>query len=174
MVSSVESPTSLLVLGIDPGSVVTGYGVVRVTGATFDLLTCGALRLRGDGVTARLVDLYDRLRDLIAEWSPSEVAVEEPFSRVNARSAFVLGKAQATAILVAAHAGLPVFDYSPASVKQAVTSYGRSGKEQVQEMIRLQFGLAVAPQPADAADAVAVALCHIAHRRIAALERRAR
>ena len=174
MVSRPESPTSLVVLGIDPGSFVTGYGLVRVSGSAVSLLGSGAIRPRGDGISARLVELYDRLRDLVAEWRPDEVAVEEPFSRVNARSAFVLGKAQATAILVAAHAGLPVFEYTPAAVKQAVTSYGRSGKEQVQEMIRLQFGLAAAPQPADAADALAVALCHIAHRRTAALMRSAR
>ena len=162
---------SLVVAGIDPGSLVTGYGVLRATGVDVELLTCGAIRLRGESLAARLVELYDRVRELLAEWRPDEVAIEEPFSRVNARSAFVLGKAQATAILAATHAGLPVSEYTPAAVKQAVTSYGRSGKEQVQEMVRLQFGLAVAPQPPDAADALAVALCHVAHRRTAALVR---
>ena len=95
--------------------------------------------------------------------------MEEPFSRVNARSAFVLGKAQAAAMLAAAHAGMPLFEYTPAQVKQAVSGYGRGSKDQIQEMVRLQFGLARAPQPADASDALAVALCHLAYRRTAAL-----
>jgi crossover junction endodeoxyribonuclease RuvC len=159
----------LTLLGIDPGSTVTGYGVVRADGSKVELLACGAVRPKGGAVPERLAALYDGVRDLVAQWHPGEVAIEEPFSRVNARSAFVLGKAQAAALLAAAHAGVPVFEYSPAEVKQAVSGYGRSGKEQIQEMIRLQFGLAVAPQPADAADALAVALCHLAHRRTAAL-----
>ena len=159
----------MIVFGIDPGSLVTGYGVVRSEGADLALLASGGIRLRGDEVADRLVELYDRLRELLREWAPAEVAIEEPFTRVNARSAFVLGKAQAAAVLAAAHADVPVFTYTPATVKQAVTSYGRSGKEQVQEMVRLQFGLAAAPQPADAADALAVALCHLAHRRMQGL-----
>ena len=166
-----ERRAPLVIAGIDPGSLVTGYGVLRASGADVELLACGAVRLRGGSVAGRLVELYDRLRELVAEWRPDEVAVEEPFTRVNAHSAFVLGKAQAAAVLAAAHAGLPVFEYSPAAVKQAVTSYGRSGKAQVQEMVRLQFGLAVAPQPPDAADALAVALCHVAHRRTMAMVR---
>lgn len=161
--------TPLTVLGVDPGSLVTGYGVVRVVGADVRLITCGAIRLPDGPVAGRLLELYERLRDLIKDWAPDEVAVEEPFTRVNARSAFVLGKAQATALLAAAHAGLPIHEYTPAAVKQSVAGWGRSGKEQVAEMVRLQFGLAVAPQPADAADALAVALCHIAQRRMRAM-----
>jgi crossover junction endodeoxyribonuclease RuvC len=163
--------TGIIVLGIDPGSVVTGYGIVYASGAEVAMLGCGAVRPKGDSVSQRLLSLYERLRELVAEWSPDEVAIEEPFTRVNAHSAFVLGKAQAAAILAVAHAGLPVFEYTPAAVKQAVASYGRAGKSQVQEMVRLQFGLATAPQPPDAADALAVALCHLAHRRTAAMMR---
>jgi crossover junction endodeoxyribonuclease RuvC len=159
----------LVVLGIDPGSLVTGYGVVRAVGLEVAVIACGAVRPRPGRVAERLVELYERVRGLIAEFAPDEVAVEEPFTRVNARSAFVLGKAQAAAVLAAAHAGLPVFEYTPAAVKQAVTSYGRSDKAQVQEMVRLQLGLAAAPQPPDAADALAVALCHVAGRRTRAL-----
>jgi crossover junction endodeoxyribonuclease RuvC len=121
----------------------------------------------------RLADLYDRLRALLQEWRPDELAIEEPFTRVNARSAFILGRAQAAAILAAAHAGVPVFEYPPAAVKRAVTSYGRSDKAQVQEMVRLLFGLPAAPQPPDAADALAVALCHLNHRRAQQLAARA-
>lgn len=159
----------LIILGIDPGSSVTGYGVIRARGMDAELVRCGVVRLRGEGVAGRLVELYDRLCGVIGEWSPDEVALEEPFTRVNPRSAFVLGKAQAVAVLAAAHAGLPVFEYTPAAVKQAVAAYGRASKEQVQEMVRLQLGLAAPPQPADAADALAVALCHLAHRRMSAV-----
>lgn len=156
---------SLVVLGVDPGSTVTGYGVVRADATGMAVLACGALRPRGHSLVERLADLYDRLRALLQEWHPDELAIEEPFTRVNVRSAFILGKAQAVAILAAAHAGVPVFEYPPAAVKQAVTSYGRSDKAQVQEMVRLLFGLPAPPQPPDAADALAVALCHLNHRR---------
>lgn len=159
----------LVVLGVDPGSVVTGYGVVRAGAAQMELLAYGVLRPRGGSLVARLVDLYRRMDAVIREWRPDELAIEEPFTRVNARSAFILGKAQAAAILAAAHAGVPVFEYTPAAVKQAVTSYGRSGKAQVQEMVRLLFGLPAPPQPADAADALAVALCHLNYRRTQSL-----
>lgn len=161
--------TPLVILGIDPGSVVTGYGVIRMRDVEPVLVTYGAIRPKGSDVIGRVADLYDRVREVIAEFAPGEVAIEEPFSRVNARSAFVLGKAQAAAILAAAHLGIPVFTYSPAEVKQAVTGYGRGSKEQVQEMIRLLLRMPATPQPADAADALAVALCHQAHRRTAAL-----
>ncbi len=163
----------LVVLGVDPGSIVTGYGVVRAGAARMELLACGVLRPRGGSLVARLVDLYQRMAAVIHEWRPDELAIEEPFTRVNARSAFILGKAQAAAILAAAHAGVPVFEYPPAAVKQAVTSYGRSDKAQVQEMVRLLFGLPEPPQPADAADALAVALCHLNFRRTQGLLARA-
>lgn len=161
-----------IILGIDPGSQVAGYGIVRWDGSRAALLTCGALRPKGADIGARLVALYDGLAALIREWGPHEAAIEEPFTRVNARSAFVLGKAQAALILAAAHARLPVFEYTPAAVKQSVSGYGRGGKEQVGEMVRMQLGLPSVPQPADAADALAVALCHTAHRRIAAMAAR--
>ena len=163
-------PAATLVLGIDPGSNITGYGLVRSSGSAVELVECGVLRPRGQ-IADRLVALYDGLRELIERVHPDEVAIEEPFTRVNAHSAFVLGKAQAVAVLAAAHAARPVHEYTPAEVKQAVTGYGRGDKAQVGEMIRLQFGLAAPPKPADAADALAVALCHLAHRRLAALQR---
>lgn len=149
-----------------------GYGIVRWDGSRPALVTCGALRPRATDIGARLVALYDGLAALIREWQPHEAAIEEPFTRINARSAFVLGKAQAALILAAAHAGLPIIEYSPATVKQSVSGYGRGGKDQIGEMVRMQLGLATVPQPADAADALAVALCHTAHRRIAAMTAR--
>lgn len=101
---------------------------------------------------------------LLEDWRVDEFAVERQFVALNASSAFAVGEARAASIVAAALAGIPVFEYTPAEVKQAVTSYGRSGKAQVQEMVRLQFGFERTPEPADAADALAIAICHAALR----------
>jgi crossover junction endodeoxyribonuclease RuvC len=156
------------ILGVDPGLRTTGFAVLRVDGGDARLVTLGVLRPKGT-TPERLAALYDGLRLIIEEHGPAEVAVEQPFVALNTRSAFAIGEARAAAILAAAHAGLPVHEYSPATVKQSVTGYGRGSKEQVGEMVRLQFGLAAVPSPADASDAAAIALCHVAHRRMAGL-----
>ncbi len=155
-------------MGVDPGLRITGYGILRIEGATLTLVTAGVLRPKGE-TPARLADIYAGLWQLIGVHSIDEMAIEQPFVALNTRSAFAIGEARAAAILAAAHAGIAVHEYTPAAVKQAVTGYGRGSKEQVAEMVRLQFGLRVAPTPADASDAVAIALCHTAHRRTAAL-----
>jgi len=114
----------------------------------------------------RLRSLYSELSKIIARHKPSEVAIEDPFVGHNVRSAFAIGKAQAIAILAAANKGLPIYYYSPAKIKKQITSYGQSDKRQVQEMVRVQLRLAELPQPSDAADALAVAMCHIQQRRL--------
>jgi crossover junction endodeoxyribonuclease RuvC len=114
----------------------------------------------------RLRSLYGELGKIIARHRPGEVAIEDPFIGHNVRSAFAIGKAQAIAILAAANKGLPIYYYSPAKIKKQITSYGQSDKQQVQEMVRVQLGLSELPQPSDAADALAVAMCHIQHRRL--------
>jgi crossover junction endodeoxyribonuclease RuvC len=111
-----------------------------------------------------LLEIHNAIRGLLSEWQVDEVAIETPFIALNVSSAFVIGEVRAAAILAAASAGIPVFEYSPTEVKQAVTSYGRSGKEQIQEMVRLQFALPSIPKPADAADALAIAICHASRR----------
>jgi crossover junction endodeoxyribonuclease RuvC len=113
----------------------------------------------------RLCRLAVGLREVIGRWQPAEAAVEEAFVAANKRVAIAMGEARGVALLAAAEAGLPVFEYSASEVKQAVAGYGRGSKEQVQEMLRLQLGLEAAPQPADAADALATALCHLMRRR---------
>lgn len=154
----------LVVLGIDPGLRVTGYGLLsQCGGAEPSLLDYGALDTDATlPLPERLSALYDALRALILRCRPSQVAVEEPFVAANVRSAMAIGEARALALLAAAQAGVPVCRYSPAEVKQSVTGYGRGSKGQVQEMVRLQLGMAEAPEPQDAADALAVALCHLA------------
>lgn len=157
-----------VVLGVDPGLRITGYGLLRIDGANVSLIDAGVLRPKGE-TPARLAQIYAGLAELLARHAVTEMAVEQQFVALNTRSAFSIGEARAAAILAAAHGGVAVSEYTPAAVKQAVTGYGRGSKEQVGEMVRLQFGLAAVPTPADASDALAIALCHVAHRRMAAL-----
>jgi len=154
------------VLGVDPGTINLGYGLVDVNGK-MQMVDCGVLSLPARmPVEERLCFLYVELGKIISKHLPDEVAIEEPFIGRNVRSAFSIGRAQAIAILAAANQGLPIYYYSPAQVKQQVTSYGQSDKQQVWEMVKIQLGLPQMPQPEDAADALAVAICHIQQSRL--------
>jgi crossover junction endodeoxyribonuclease RuvC len=161
------------VLGVDPGLRVTGWGLVGADGGDLRAIQSGVIAPRVDQPTEqRLHEIYRELCAVIARWRPAELAVEDPFVAQNARSAFAIGEARAVALLAAAQAGLSVRPYAPAEVKLVVAGYGRSGKAQVQELVRIQLGLAETPEPVDAADALAVALCHHLRRRAEArLER---
>ena len=151
-----------LVLGIDPGLRVTGYGLVSQSGNAIEAVDFGCFTVDPRlPLPERLATLFGCLQEVIARHAPSEVAIEQPFVAANAHSALAIGEARALAVLAAGLAGLPVRQYSPAQVKRAVTGYGRGPKEQVQEMVRLQLGLRDLPQPFDASDALAVALCHL-------------
>ena len=155
------------VLGIDPGTLNLGYGVVDEDAGEMVMVDCGVLSQPSRvPVEKRLSSLYKMLVEVVARHQPDEVAIEEPFVAGNARSALAIGRAQAIAILAAANENLPIFRYLPTQVKQQVTNYGGSDKEQVQEMVRLQLGLAQPPQSSDAADALAVAICHLHQRHI--------
>jgi crossover junction endodeoxyribonuclease RuvC len=156
--------TGRVLLGIDPGLRVTGYGIIRVTGPSLCYLGHGAIRTANGGHAGRLLQIHETIRSLLELWLVDEVAIEKQFVALNASSAFAVGEARAAAMLAGALAGVPVVEYTPAEVKQAVTSYGRSGKAQIQEMVRLHFGWTEPPQPADAADALAIAICHAARR----------
>ncbi len=150
------------VLGIDPGTIVMGYGVIDSKDDEITLVDYGALTcpLRSP-IGERLSYLYNKLIEIISRYQPEVVAVEQPFVAKNVKSALAIGKAQAVAILAAANKGIPSHEYTPAQVKQMVTNYGASSKGQIQEMVRLQLGLAQIPEPSDAADALAVAICHL-------------
>ncbi len=150
------------VLGIDPGTVVVGYGVIDSEGDEMTLVCFDALRRpQRAPMGERLSYFYNKLSEIISRYQPDAVAVESPFMAKNARSALAIGKAQAVAILAAANRKIPVYEYTPTQIKQRAASYGASSKEQVQEMVKLQLGLAEVPQPNDAADALAVAICHL-------------
>jgi crossover junction endodeoxyribonuclease RuvC len=150
------------ILGVDPGTVTMGYGVVEAAENEVALVDCGAFNSPARSpIGERLSYLYGKLLEVISRYQPDAVAVEQPFVAKNVKSALAVGKAQAVAILAAAGKGISVYEYTPAQVKKRVANYGASSKEQVQEMVRLQLGLPEVPQPNDAADALAVAICHL-------------
>lgn len=147
------------ILGIDPGSNATGYGVVSVEGGALRRLGGGTIRTRGDTLAERLGHLQRELESAIGALAPEVAALESVFSAKNARSALVLGHARGVALAACALAGLPTGEYTPSQVKVAVTGYGRAEKIQVMRMVQRLLGL-VAPPPSDEADALAVAVCH--------------
>ena len=152
----------MIILGIDPGTMVTGYGLIEGSDDEVTLVDYGALTPPARSpIGERLSYLYHHLLEIIVRYRPEAVAVEQPFVAKNARSALAIGRAQAIAILAAANKGIPSYEYTPAQIKQRVANYGASSKEQIQELVRLQLGLAQVPEPNDAADALAVALCHL-------------
>lgn len=149
------------VLGIDPGTAITGYGVVEERAGELSLVECGVIRTSPEaGLPARLKEIYQAVQGLIARLAPAAVAVEALFFNTNVRTAFAVGQARGVCLLAAAQAHLPVYEYTPLQVKQAVVGYGRAEKQQIQEMVRLMLRLEDIPRPDDAADAVAIAICH--------------
>jgi crossover junction endodeoxyribonuclease RuvC len=157
------------IIGIDPGLNVTGYGIVEVEGDRCLHLHHGVLRTKpADGLAARLGAIRDGVRDVARQWNVEAGAIEASFVGDNVKSALALGQSRAAAILGLADAGLSVHEYAPALVKQTVAGYGRGEKSQIATMVKLQLGLAVLPSPADAADALAIAITHWAHMRLAA------
>ena len=157
----------MFVLGIDPGLSRCGYAVVEAQGRPgrqHRAVALGVLRTSPhDPLPGRLAELQAELRDLIAEHRPEAVAVEQVFFQVNVRTAMSVGQASGLAMAESAAAGAEVVQYSPNQVKQAVAGYGAADKAQVQRMVQTLLGLAEAPHPADAADAAALALCHLAY-----------
>jgi crossover junction endodeoxyribonuclease RuvC len=151
-------------MGIDPGATVTGYGVVESRGQQLRHIASGAVRLSRSSVSTRLNEIFDRIRAVIDETGPEQIAVEKVFFARNARSALILGQARGAALVACGQAGGVVHEYSALEIKQALVGRGRAEKSQVQHMVRVLLGLREAPQ-ADAADALACAICHINHAR---------
>lgn len=151
----------MLIMGVDPGTAITGYGLVRYTGNRFSLVECGCIRTKSEAPLAgRLETLYRELSAIIRQHGPEQFAVEELFFNKNVRTALAVGHARGVAMLAAAVSGLPVFEYTPLQVKQAVVGFGRAAKTQVQYMIKTILALPAVPTPDDVADALAVAICH--------------
>jgi crossover junction endodeoxyribonuclease RuvC len=148
------------ILGIDPGTQVCGYGVIETSGADARALDYGTARGRGTSLPARLKVIYDGLQEVMERHRPDVVAVEGVFYQKDVRAAIKIGEARGVALLAAASRGVEVVEYAPAEVKKAVTGNGNASKPQVQQMVRVILRLREAPSPEDAADALAIAVCH--------------
>ncbi|HEX6557960.1 MAG TPA: crossover junction endodeoxyribonuclease RuvC [Longimicrobiales bacterium] len=151
----------MIVLGVDPGAATTGYGVVARSGGTISLLECGVVRTDpATRLPQRLKEIYQGISEVLTRHPVDVVAVEGVFFGKNARTTVILGHARGAILLAATMRDLPVAEYSPAEIKNAVVGTGRATKEQVQFMVQRLLRLKAPPQPSDAADGVAVALCH--------------
>ena len=149
------------VLGIDPGSLKSGFGIVDKHQGDLEPVEYGVIRTNPNAPLAqRLLKISTRLQELIQEYQPDEFAVEDVFVAKNAKSSLKLGQARGAILLTAAQAGLDVAEYTPLEVKQSVVGYGRADKTQVQQMVKVLLKLREIPQPDDAADALAIAICH--------------
>ncbi len=150
-----------IVLGIDPGTAILGYGAVSAEGDALRVVDFGAVTTPASlPLASRLLLLFEGLVQVIDRLQPSEIAVEQLFFARNVRSALAVGHARGIALLAAATRALPVGEYTPLQVKLAVAGYGHATKEQVQNMVQVMLGLEQVPQPDDAADALAIAICH--------------
>jgi crossover junction endodeoxyribonuclease RuvC len=147
------------ILGIDPGSRLTGFGVIEVCRQRSVYITCGCIRLQSDSLPLRLQEIYTGISQIIEEYQPTVSAIEQVFVHRNVASALKLGQARGVAIVAGVQHGLAVHEYAPTQIKQAVVGTGRADKIQVQQMVKVLLSLSNTPQ-VDAADALAVALCH--------------
>lgn len=150
-----------IILGIDPGTRITGYGVIKARASRYEPLDFGCIRPPvNEELPARYLALFNGVEKLLERYSPNAVAVETQFVYKNVQSAIKLGMARGVVMLAAARREIPVFEYTPKKAKLAVVGHGSASKEQVQRMIQLLLKLPNAPEPEDAADALALALCH--------------
>ena len=151
----------MITLGVDPGTALLGYGLVRGDDEP-ELMTFGVVETTiAQTMPERLVKLYEAVWEMIRVHEPDVLAIEQLFFARNVTTALAVGQARGVVLLAAAQHGMPVHEYKPSEIKQTITGYGKADKPQVQEMVRMQLGLAEIPKPDDAADALAVALCHV-------------
>ena len=156
----------MLIMGLDPGSAITGYGLIAAEHGDYSMLDYGVLRTEPGSTDAqRLVLLYDKLRALLSDKQPDCIAVEQLFFNRNVTTAVPVGQARGVLLLGCAQAGLPIAEYTPLQVKQALTGYGRADKAQIQYMVTRLLKLSAVPKPDDAADALAIAITHAHHYR---------
>ena len=147
------------ILGIDPGSRITGFGIISLEQRKISYITSGCIRLEKQALPQRLLEIFNSINTLIQEFQPTEFAIEKVFISKNVDSALKLGQARGSAIVAAAQNHLNIFEYSPNEVKQAIVGKGHADKSQIQYMIKILLNLPISPQ-SDAADALAIALCH--------------
>ncbi len=159
------------VIGIDPGTAITGWGVVEGDSHRLQMMASGVITTpAGMPLPQRLQIIYRELAAVVAEWQPETSAIEELFFSKNAKTALAVGHGRGAAMLALANANLPIFEYKPLEVKQAITGHGGADKKQMQQMVKLLLNLDDIPRPDDAADALAVAICHLHSARLRLLE----
>ncbi|MCL6472630.1 MAG: crossover junction endodeoxyribonuclease RuvC [Firmicutes bacterium] len=163
----------MVILSVDPGTATTGYGVVEYLGNRFKLKDFGVITTESKIATEfRLQQIYEHLRNLMVRHRPDCFAVEQLFFNSNTRTAIAVGQARGVCLLAAADGKLPVYEYTPLQVKQSVVGYGRASKSQVQQMVKAILNLDEIPKPDDAADALAIAICHAHSYRVNDVTRR--
>jgi crossover junction endodeoxyribonuclease RuvC len=151
----------MIILGVDPGTAITGYGVLQSDGDDLKVVDYGAIITPADWLMPRrLSHIYAELTALIAHHQPTDAVIEKLFFSKNVRTALSVGQARGVALLAAAQANLAIHEYTPLQIKQAVVGYGRADKNQIQQMVKMLLQLDSIPQPDDAADALAIAICH--------------
>ncbi len=151
----------MIIMGIDPGFAITGFGVVKYEGNKFSVLDYGAVITEASmKLSQRLLLLNNRLEELIEKYSPDAISIEELFFNKNIKTALTVGHGRGVAVLAAAKSGVDIFEYTPLQVKQSVVGYGRAEKGQIQQMVKAILNLPAIPKPDDVADALAVAICH--------------
>ena len=151
----------MVILGLDPGTATTGNGVIRVLGNRFQMLEYGIISTPAKTpMEKRLEMIYDNLQELLQKWQPDQAAVEELFFNQNITTAITVGQARGVLLLCCAQNNVPLAEYTPLQVKQALVGYGRADKKQIQQMVKMFLNLSDIPKPDDAADALAIAICH--------------
>ncbi len=161
------------VIGIDPGTAITGWGVVEGDGNNLSMVAYGTVTTKaGTPLPQRLQIIYRELTEIIQQWQPDASAIEELFFSKNAKTALAVGHGRGVAMLALANADLPIAEYKPLEIKQAIVGYGGADKKQMQHMVKLLLELVDIPRPDDAADGLAVAICHLHSARLRMLEER--
>lgn len=151
----------MIILGIDPGIAIVGYGLIECIGNNFKPIDYGVIRTDAKiAFPERLKIVYDEMEKIIDIYTPQDLAVEELFFNKNVKTAIKVGQARGVEILAAVNKGLDIYEYTPLQIKQGVVGYGRASKRQVQDMVKILLNLKKIPKPDDAADALAVAICH--------------
>ncbi len=151
----------MVILGIDPGIATVGFGIIEAERNSQKLIQCGAITTpAGTPLSQRLTQIYADARELIAAFQPASISIEELFFNTNLRTGISVAHGRGVLLLAAAHANVPIYEYTPLQVKQAVAGYGRADKKQVMEMVKRLLCMKTVPKPDDAADALALAICH--------------
>lgn len=151
----------MIIIGIDPGYAIVGIGVVEYKGNKFRTLEYGAITTpAGMPTVERLKKIYTEMNSLLIKYNPDAIAIEELFFNSNQKTAINVAQARGVLLVCCANANIPIYEYTPLQVKQAVTGYGRAEKNQIQQMVKMMLGLNIIPKPDDAADALAIAICH--------------